>query len=246
MRGAPAPAVRAPELELIGAHAFTSAQVRVAIAGVESPLLDEHGALDSDALEREMLLISAFYWDRGYVNVKVGAPRYDRERGVISVPVDEGQRFTMGSITITGELLASEASHLAMIRVRPGMVFSRKMIATDREALSTFYADRSYAYVTVLPLTKIDLDAKTIDLTFEIERGQPATFERIDVVAKTPAGEAAIRNQLAVSAGQPYNETRLLGTKQRALALGLFRDIAISTKRGSRDDLVVASIEEVE
>jgi outer membrane protein insertion porin family len=124
------------------------------------------------------------------------------------------------------------------------MVFSRTMIATDRETLSTFYEDKTYADANVLPLTKIDLDHHTIDLTFEIERGYASTFERIDVIAKSRARADAIRRVVTVAAGQPYSETGLVETKRRLGQLGY--DVAISRKHGSTDALVVATIEELQ
>src|SRR5512143_134640 len=58
-----------PVLELVGNHAFTTADVRAAIAADETPFLDESRTLDRDAVDREVLLVLAFYWDRGYANV---------------------------------------------------------------------------------------------------------------------------------------------------------------------------------
>lgn len=239
----PVAVVQPPVLELVGNHAFTTADVRARIAPDETPFLDASGALDGDAVDREVLLVLAFYWDRGYANVKAGTPHFDPRKNTVAIPVEEGDVFTMASVSVTGELLGTEASHLAMIRIRPGMVFSRSMIATDRESLSTFYQDKSYADANVLPLTKIDLDHHTIALTFEIERGYASRFERIDVIAKSRARADAIRSLVTVAAGQPYSETGLVETKRRLGVLGY--DVALSTKHGASDALVVATIEEI-
>jgi len=235
---APVPVVHIPEF--VGNHAFTRGEIVDGLG--ESAFLTDLD--DGDAIARTALMVSAFYWDRGYANVHVGPPRVDRARDALVIPVDEGATFTISSVAVTGDLLGDAASHLAMIQVHPGVLFSRTMIANDRETLSTFYGDRSYAYATVLPNTKLDLVHDTIALTFDIERGPAATFEHIDVIASTADGEAAMRGVLAIAPGQPYSETGLLETKRRIMALG--RRVAVSTKHGSTASLVVATFEELE
>jgi outer membrane protein assembly factor BamA len=48
-------------------------------------------------------------------------------------------------------------------------VFSRSAIVAGRQRVSAKLAKDGMADANVLPLTKVDLDKKTIDLTFEIE-----------------------------------------------------------------------------
>ena len=238
---APAAPRGEPVIELVGNRAFTTRQIRDAIATSELPFLASDGSIDHEVVEREVLLISAFYWDRGHANVKVGSPRIDRARNVISIPVEEGPTFTMGHVAVTGELLGTEASHLAMINVKPGTLFSRAVIAKASETLNTFYQDKSYAEATVIPQTKVDTHKRTIDLTYEITTGKPSTFERIEIIADPPSAEAAIRNAVTVAAGQPFNVTQLVETKRRVTALGF--DTAISTARGADDTRVIVTIE---
>jgi len=240
----PTPTATQPfALELVGNRAFSTAEIRAEVAHLETPLVDGSGAVDDDALQREVLLISAFYWDHGHANVKIGTPRFERSRNTIVIQVDEGPSFTIDTVTVKGHLIGDEHHHLAMIHVRPGELFSRKRIADDRETLATFYEDQAYAYADVRPTTQIDVARRTIGLAFEIEPGTPASFERIDVVNHSRTSDDAIRGAIAVAAGQPYNATRLVETKRRVAALGRFRDVAVSIRRGSTEALVVATIE---
>src|SRR5512143_323595 len=104
---ATAAAAEPPVLELVGNHVFTTADVRARIAADETPFLDENGALDRDAVDREVLLVLAFYWDRGYANVKAATPHFDPRKNTIALPVDEGAMFTMAAVNVTGELLGT-------------------------------------------------------------------------------------------------------------------------------------------
>ena len=129
--------------------------------------------------------------------------------------------------------------------MRPGRVFSRSLLAADLQTLSAFYQDQGYAYVNVLPLTKVDLDRKTIGLTLEITRGKLASFERIEIDGNAKTPTHAIQRALSITEGAPFTNTDLVEGKRRIQALG-FDDVVLSTRRGSSDELVVLTIEVTE
>jgi outer membrane protein insertion porin family len=229
-----------PKVRFVGNAAVSSDELRAAID--EYPLFDGAGAIDQDVLERDLLVISALYWDRGHAQVKVGEPVIPPSRDAVTIPIEEGPVFTMGPVTVTGELIGSARANLARIQVRPGITFSRALIADDRETLSDFYQDQGYAYVNVLPLSKVDLDRKTIAMTFEITRGKRAYFERIEVDGNSKTEARTIRRAMGIAEGDMFTNMDLVDGKRRLQALG-FGDVAIATKQGSSDDLVVLTIE---
>lgn len=229
-----------PKVQFTGNARVSSDRLRAAIA--EYPLFDDAGAIDQDVLERDLLLISAFYWDRGHAQVKVGAPVISPSKDAVTIPIEEGPVFTMGPVAVTGELIGSAKANLAMVRVRPGATFSRARIANDREALSNFYQDQGYAYANVVPATKIDAARKTIGLTFEITRGKRSYFERIEIDGNSKTPAHAIRRAMKIAEGDLFTYSALVDGKRRVQALG-FDDVALATKRGSSDGLVVLTIE---
>jgi outer membrane protein insertion porin family len=233
------------ELRFIGNRAITSAELRGAVQ------TRANHNYQQEIFERDLLLVSAYYWDRGYANVKVGEPlralSADLRTMDITIPIDEGPKFTISAIHVTGELLDSEDETLRMFKMRPGHLFARTVIANDREALSTRYQDEGYADAMILPLTKVDLAQRTIELTFEVKRGVVASFDRIDIFGSTPALELAIRKQLAFHVGELFNETELETSKKRIEALGMFDQVSISTKHpGGAAELVDVTIEVTE
>src|SRR5512140_2505702 len=182
--------VKIREVQFIGNNAISDDELRNAIATRRADalsFLNDSGVYSQEAFERDLLLISAHYWDRGYANVKVGTPQLrlsrDKQYMYLSIPIDEGPVFTIGAVNFKGDLMPAgptgPAKNLEKIKMRAGYKFSRTLIAEDREALSSYYQDQGYAYANVLPLTMVDLDKKQINLTFEVARGKRAYFERI-------------------------------------------------------------------
>ena len=101
-----------------------------------------------------------------------------------------------------------------------------------------FYQDRGYAYATVLPLTKLDLAARTVTLIYEIDPGEISFFEGIDVVGNDHTSADLIRDELGIVAGQRFHATRLDEGRRRLERLGYFRSVDIATQRGATPNTV--------
>jgi outer membrane protein insertion porin family len=245
--------VKIREVQFIGNSAIPDEQLRGSIQTRRPDslsFLNDSGTYSQEAFERDLLLVSAHYWDRGYANVKVGTPQLrlsrDKQYMYLSIPIDEGPVFTIGTINFKGDLIGSASKNLEKIRIRPGMTFARTMIAEDREKLSNYYQDQGYAYANVLPLTKVDLPNRRINLTFEVARGKRAYFERINIRGNSKSRDKVIRREMKISEGELFNNTNLEISKRRINALGFFENVVVSTKRGSSDEFVEVNVEVIE
>jgi outer membrane protein insertion porin family len=245
--------VKIRDVQFIGNQALTDDELRLTIQTRREDalaFLNESGVYNQETFERDLLLVSAHYWDRGYANVKVGTPQLrlsrDKEYMYLSIPIDEGPVFTIGSVNFKGDLIGSAPDNLARINMRTGTTFSRTQIAEDREKLSAYYQDRGYAYANVLPLTKVDLSTRKISLTYEVARGKRAYFERINIRGNAKTRDKVIRREMKISEGELFNNTNLEISKRRITALGFFENVVVSTKRGSSDEFVEVNVEVAE
>ena len=242
--------VKIREVQFIGNRSISDDELRLAIQTRREDALafvNDSGVYSQEAFERDLLLVSAHYWDRGFANVKVGTPQLrlsrDKEYMYLSIPIDEGPVFTIGAVNFKGDLIGSAADNLAKIKMRAGTTFSRTQIAEDREKLSAYYQDQGYAYANVLPLTKVDLPTRKITLTYEVARGKRAYFERINIRGNAKTRDKVIRREMKISEGELFNNTNLETSKRRITALGFFENVVVSTKRGSSDEFVEVNVE---
>ncbi len=91
--------------------------------------LTSSGTYREDVFQRDIMLIQSTYFDRGYINVKVGDPRMelspDRQSMYITVAIEEGQQYRIGKLDVKGELLASRETYLQRLQAKPGDIFNR-------------------------------------------------------------------------------------------------------------------------
>ncbi len=245
--------VKIRDVQFIGNKDLSDDELRAAIATRRADalsFLNDSGVYNQEAFERDLLIVSGYYWDRGYANVKVGTPQLrlsrDKQYMYLSIPVDEGPIFTIADVKFKGDLIGTKEKNLSEIRMRGGDTFSRTAIAEDREKLSNYYMDQGYAYANVLPLTKVDLPNRRITLTFEVARGKKAYFERINIRGNSKTRDKVIRREMKISEGELFNNTNLEVSKRRINALGFFETVVVSTKRGSSDEFVEVNVEVTE
>ncbi|HEY3352777.1 MAG TPA: outer membrane protein assembly factor BamA, partial [Polyangia bacterium] len=145
-----------------------------------------------------------------------------------------------------GELIGTRDEHLRRLTVKSGETFSRSKLGQDILRMTDWYKDQGYAYVDITPLTAIDSDARIVDLAFEVQKGHKVYFERINIRGNVKTRDKVIRRELKIAEGDLYNQTRLDFSKRRAMMLGFFEKVDISTKRGSSDEYVIVNVEVTE
>ena len=208
------------------------------------------GTYREDVFQRDIILVQSYYYDRGYVNVKVGDPQLelspDKRSLYITISIDEGQQYKVGTIDVTGELLETKDYYLQRLRVKPGETFNRSRVQQDMQDLTEYYKDKGYAYVNATPQTQVDESSRIIHLNFDIQRGSLVTFERINVRGNSKTRDKVIRREMRVAEGDSYNQTQLDVSKRQITSLGFFDQVNLSTKRGSTDDTMEVNVEVTE
>lgn len=212
--------------------------------------LTSSGTYQESAFERDVMRITALYYDRGYINVKLSEPQVllspDRRFMYISLHIKEGERYKIGKLAVKGDLLWPAKQLLDEIRTKEGEYFVRSKLGKDVMALANRYKNRGYAYANISPLTSIDAEKRLVALTFSIQKGPKVRVERINVVGNTKTRDKVIRREMRIAEGDIYNQRLIERSRARITALGFFESVNMSTRRGSKDDRIVIDFKVVE
>jgi outer membrane protein insertion porin family len=245
--------VEVRRVNFVGNRAISDDELREVILTHEGNILSivtQAGTYREDVFQRDLLLLQAHYWDRGYVQVKVGTPLIelspDKQSMYITISIEEGPQYRLGAIDIRGDLLESKEFFLKRVSVKPGEIFNRSKLSDDLQKLTDLYKDRGYAYVNASPATPVDEKTRTVDVTFEIQKGELVYFDRINVRGNSKTRDKVIRRELRIIEGDPYSQSLLDYSKRRVNALGFFEKVDVSTKRGSGDNQMDVNVEVAE
>jgi outer membrane protein insertion porin family len=213
------------------------------------------GPYRQDVFERDVLMMSALYYDKGFLSVQIGTPRVmltqDREGIDISVAIREGPRYKIRQLRVyERDADGHEVSPLGgrqalqqMVGAHSGDYFNRAQLIRDLQAVRTLYRDAGYANVEAEPETELDPVHEQVDIVVPIKRGPEVTIERIEVKGNSKTRDKIIRREMELQEGQLFSETRMEISKRRINALGFFDRVDISTERGSAPDRLIVNIE---
>ncbi len=231
------------DIRFEGNHAFSNRKLKKAMETREKWFLSwitGAGTYKEEVLKNDANLIAELYYNNGYANVKVGEPRVelkpDKKGLIVSIGITEGDQFRTGSIGFKGDLLESEAELAKKIKLKTGEIFDRSLLRSDVFTLTDLYADKGYAFTNVSPLSKMNNDKKTIDLTYEFEKGEKVYIDRINISGNTKTRDKVVRRELKLAEGDLYGATPLKKSKQALMNTGYFEEANISTARGSADN----------
>lgn len=216
------------------------------------------GPFRQDAFERDIAMISALYYDRGFLQVVVNTPRVmltpDKSGIEVSVTIDEGPRFRIRQLRVFEQgpdgkeidPLPGRRALRLMVRADSGDYFNRAQLLEDLELIRAIYRDEGYANVIAEPQTNIDVDTNEVDLIVPVRRGPLVYFERIEVRGNTKTRDKVIRRQFEIAEGQKFSETGLNRSRRRVTALGFFERVDISTQEGSGPDRLIVYVDVAE
>ncbi len=203
----------------------------------------QSGTYVEEAFKRDLMRIAHVYYDRGFINVKVGEPTVtlspDKKWIYVTIPIEEGDPYDVGAYELSGDLIADAALLKDLLKMQPGERFVRTKMIQDILALQSFYRNRGYAYVNVVPLTNVDAKAKTIDLTLDIDKGEKVYVERIEIHGNTRTRDKVIRREFRIAEGDLYSGAAIELSKSRVNALGYFENVDLDTRPGSAPNKVV-------
>lgn len=195
------------------------------------------GTYKEDVLKNDVNRIADLYYNNGYINIKVGEPKVrllpDKSGLEVTIGITEGEQFRTGSLEFKGDLLETKEVLKEKLKLETGKVFSREVLRGDVFTLTDLYADKGYAYTNVSPLSKVDQEKRTIDITFEFEKGDKIYIERINISGNTKTRDKVIRREFKLAEGDLYSSTALKRTKQNINNLGFFEEASIAPAKGS-------------
>jgi outer membrane protein insertion porin family len=184
------------------------------------------GNFKESAFKQDLQRLTYWYLDHGYVKFKYENPVVtvsdDKKWLYISIYVDEGLQYEMGSLNFGGDLLFSKDELFSELTLNSGDKFSISKRNADIQKLTEKYQDLGYAFVNVVPKMAIHDETKTIDIEYDFEKGNLVYFGEINVVGNSKTHDKVIRRELKIHEGELYSGSKLRQSRENVERLGYF------------------------
>jgi outer membrane protein insertion porin family len=235
--------VRIQRIVLEGNRQFTARQLKRLLQTREEwflSILTGAGNLDPEALKTDVERLTAFYYDNGYVNVKIDEPQIERkEDGLeVTIRIEEGDQYQAGAVKLGGDVIGDPNDLQKRLEMKSGEVFRASRLRKDILTITERYGDLGYAFVNVEPLTDLDPEKKQVAVTYKIDKGPEVYFDRIEISGNTKTRDEVVRRELRVQEQQRFNGSDLKLSRARVQRLGLFQEVNMTTQRSDQPDKI--------
>jgi outer membrane protein insertion porin family len=179
---------------------------------------------DATKLEEDTERVRREYQNRGYFKVVVNEPKTEihdtGHKGFhipilqpgagksvdITMPVDEGDKFTLGKITFKNNKAITNVTALRnLFPIKDGEIFSYEKVSKGLENLRKAYGQAGYINFTPVPATTFDDEKKLIFLEIDVDEGKRFVVRRIEFQGNTTTRDKVIRRELALEEGGTYD-----------------------------------------
>jgi outer membrane protein insertion porin family len=224
------PTVKVGQIKFTGNPHISSLQLRRSMKnlkpiGIPYSIFFENlfaQTFDATKLEDDTERVRFAYRDKGYYNAAIEQPRTQiRDEGGLNwftfrpnkgkridilIPIEEGERYRLGTITFTGNKAVSNVKALrATFAVRDGDWFNATLIGKGLENLKKAYGQLGYINFGAIPKPVYDEEKKTVSMNIDIDEGKPFYVSRIEFQGNVITRDKVIRRELMLEEGQVYN-----------------------------------------
>jgi outer membrane protein insertion porin family len=199
------------------------------------------GSYKEDGFATDAQGIEDYYRDHGYVQARVGTPELraldespdGKTRWIqLRVPVVEGVRYRIGTITFEGNQLVPTNTLQQLFTLKEGAWYSQAVVRKGLEKARELYGAAGYMEFTGFP----DLSAVTvpellasgdpvIDVRMKLTEGPQYTVNRITFTGNTTTHDAVIRREVQLVEGGVFNTESLKYSIRRLNQLGYFKPL---------------------
>jgi len=177
---------------------------------------------DASKLEEDTERVRHAYLDKGYYNAAVEEPKTQiRDEGGLNLftfrpnkgkridilmPIEEGARYRLGSITFTGNKAVKDTRALrSTFAIKDGDWFNATAMQKGLENLKKAYGQLGYTNFGAIPKPVYDEAKKMVSLAIDIDEGKQFYVSRIEFSGNTITRDKVIRRELMLDEGSIYD-----------------------------------------
>ena len=234
-------------IRFVGNTAITSKRLRKEMKTKQNNILGfvtGAGRLNNQQLDGDVQKIKELYQDNGYADVQITDVRIDRldkKNVVITIYINEGQQYHVGTLTIEGLHVVTEANFRKVIKVTEGKVFSPQKLQKDIKAVEDAYGVAGYADAKVNVETT-PAGPALVNLSYKVDEGIQSFVEHINISGNSRTKDKVLRREIVLSPGDVFDTVRVDISKKRLEGLQYFERVdtyASDTAVPGRKDLNV-------
>lgn len=234
--------VKIGSISFIGNHVFSDRRLRGAMKKTKQiswhRFIGKKLIYSKENWEEDRDNLKKFYMNHGYKDVKIGDPQIKlvakrpnakklkkrKYRLEITIPVEEGQQFTLGKLNVKGSTVLSEEKLRRLFDVKTGKVYRFKDIDKGMENVRKIYQNQGYIYAYTHQVLEDEKGADhVVDVTIDVFEGDRYRLGRLEFSGNTTTRDKVLRRQFALAESEWMNIGALKSSVYKVNALGFWK-----------------------
>ena len=229
-------AARIRSIRFTGNKVFSEGTLRDQLALSTSGWLTWYTKRDQYArpkLAGDLETLRSFYLNRGYLDFAIESTQVsispDKQDIYITINVVEGERYTVSSVKLAGELLGLDEELQALIDVRPGDTFSAERFNASSKRITDRLSALGYAFSTANPVPDANREKREVAFTFFIDPGRRVYVRRVNIAGNSRTRDDVIRREIRQFENAWFDAEKVRLSRDRIDRLGYFEKVEVET-----------------
>ena len=223
-------------INIVGNKSFSDKQLRELLQLSTSGWFTWYSKADQYSKQKltgDLETIKSWYLNHGYLEANVESTQVsitpDKKDIYLTINITEGEKYTVKSVKLDGEMFGREAELEKLIILQPGKTYSGEA----QEATNKLIADRlgtfGYAFANVTANPEIDRAKREVAFTFFVDPGKRAYVRHMNISGNTVTRDEVIRREFRQFESSWYDANRVKLSRDRVDRLGYFKEVKVET-----------------
>ena len=194
-----------------------------------------------EALSGDLESLTSYYMDRGFADFAIESTQVaispNKQDIFITVNIVEGERYTISDVQLAGELILTEEQLNPFVQVKPGQIYSQRLITQSAEFIRLRLGEEGYAFAAIEPVPDLDPEAKTVAVTLYIEPQNRVYVRRVNFNGADSVNDEVFRREMRQFEGGYLSNSRVERSRVRLQRLPYIEEVQVETNPvpGTRD-----------
>lgn len=226
--------VKVTSVKIVGNKAIKSGDIQKAMSTKPASwILFRSGVFKDDVFQDDIDNIKGMYDDKGYLDVEVNPVMDYKNDGTtldIIIDINEGKLYTVGELSVTGNLVMPEKDVMSKISSKPGKPFSVRMVRNDVNSIRQYYFQYGYLNVVINAERNLNQSTGKIDINIDIDPKDVVYVGKVEVRGNQKTREIIIRREIRLYPGEKFDGEKIKRSKERIYNLGFFENVSFDTE----------------
>jgi outer membrane protein insertion porin family len=196
-----------------------------------------------EKLTGDLETLTSYYMDRGYLQFSIDSTQVsvspDKKAVYITANVTEGEKYTVSSVDLSGDLVLPEEDLRRFLLVAEGQTFSQQLVTSTEEYLTRRLGNEGYNFAKVTGIPELNEEENTVDMKFFVDPGKRTYVRRISFKGNLKTADDVLRREMRQMESAPASAAAIEQSRIRLERLGYFSRATVETPEvPGHDDLI--------